>query len=104
MEYKWEVICLWLDEKAQGYHEYSNNIELIFIELLRFFGSLHDFPFKKPEYLTKFLERICSIQETGRMCDRWFVTLEVVSQNRLHHAKSKIFTFTRADSQPKKRV
>jgi len=103
MKNNWDFVCEWLDFAAGGDDLLVTNVKDMFIESLRFYGSLRGF-FQSPQHLSNFLVRVISSQGRGERLERWIVEAKIETTHKLRPSKVTVFTFTRADSQPKKRV
>lgn len=104
MKNRFEGLCVWLDDRVENLNSLTIDSENMFIELLRFYGSIRMCPFRNHNDLREFLKGISAKQSKGMLVERWLVSSERVQFQRLRNNKPRIFTFTRADSHPKKRV
>lgn len=103
MKNNWDFVCEWLDFAADREELLVTNAKSMFIESLRFYGSLRGF-FQSPQHLSNFLVRVISRQGRGELLGRWIVEAKIETTHKLKPSKVTVFTFTRADSHPKKRV
>ena len=96
MEKKYNLVCAWLDYFAGDRLMVVIDINSMFVELLRFHGSIDGFPFRKQKPLVAFLREISVRQLGDRFDKRWVVSQSFVVNSNFCTGRMSVFTFVRS--------